>query len=354
MRVLYAADPFLPVPPTQYGGIERVVASLARQALEAGHEVALLAHPESFIPGVTIYPLAVGRSGANSDLSRNIFRVRAAAREFQPDILHSFARLATLLAVLPASLPKIMSFQRDPTPRTVRGAGYLASGSLLFAGCSQAISARGRLGGGRWETVPNGIDLELYPFRAETPPDAPLVFLSRIERVKGAHRAIAAARASGRSLILAGNRSSCGPEADYWDQEIAPHLGRDGISYVGPLDDRGKSDLLGGAAALLVPIEWEEPFGLVFAEALACGTPVISSPRGALPEIITSGREGFLCRDEDELVAAIGRLPEINRAACRQKAESCFSSTLMYRRYESIYRRLAVPVSRIEPAALAR
>jgi glycosyltransferase involved in cell wall biosynthesis len=338
MRLLFAADPFLPVPPTHYGGIERVLASLVRHAVEAGHEVALLAHPESSIPGATQYPLAHGSALAAADLLRNIGCVRTAVREFQPDVLHSFARLACLLSVLRPPLPKIMSFQREPTPRTVRQADWLARGSLVFTGCSDSISRRGRCGGGSWQTVPNGVDLALYPYRSEVPPDAPLLFLSRIERVKGAHRAIAAARAAGRRLLLAGNRAERGPEADYWREEIAPHLGRDGLSYVGPVNDRQKSDLLGAAAALLVPIEWEEPFGLVFVEALACGTPVISCPRGALPEIITPGRDGFLCEDENELVAAIQAIPQIDRRACRCTAEERFSMARIWKLYEEIYR----------------
>ena len=341
MRVLYVADPFLPVPPLHYGGIERVVASLARHAVDAGHEVGLVAHPDSSLPGVTLYPLALKSSSARPGWLRNARRVRSAVREFRPDVLHSFARLACLLAVLRAPLPKIMSYQREPTQRTVRWASRIAGGSLLFAGCSESIAERGRANGGMWASIPNGIDLEKYSFRAKVAPDAPLVFLSRIERVKGAHQAIAAARAAGRSLILAGNHVFSGPEADYWRDEIAPHLGRNGISHIGPVDDHQKAELLGRAAALLVPIEWEEPFGLVFVEALACGTPVISCPRGALPEIVTHGLDGFLCRDESELVAAITRIPELSRIACRRKVEERFSSELMYEKYESLYQRLA-------------
>jgi glycosyltransferase involved in cell wall biosynthesis len=127
--------------------------------------------------------------------------------------------------------------------------------------------------------------------------------------------------------------------AGYWETEIAPWLGRDGIFYAGPLDDARKSELLGRAAALLVPVAWEEPFGIVFAEALACGTPVISSPRGALPEIVEPGREGFLCADVAELANAIRNIPRIRRADCRARAEAHFSSRAMFRRYEQLYER---------------
>ena len=167
--------------------------------------------------------------------------------------------------------------------------------------------------------------------------DAPLIFLSRIERIKGAHTAIAAARLAGRRLLIAGNHGEKGEELRYWKNEIAPHLGHDGIEYVGEVNDEHKNRLLGQAAALLVPIEWDEPFGIVFAEALACGTPVISCPRGALPEIVHHGVEGFLVHSVEEAVRAIRALPAIDRSACRRQAERLFSTEVMVDAYLKIY-----------------
>jgi glycosyltransferase involved in cell wall biosynthesis len=139
-------------------------------------------------------------------------------------------------------------------------------------------------------------------------------------------------------LTLAGNRDE---NSAYWKNEIAPHLGRNGISYIGPVNDLQKNELLGRAGALLVPIGWEEPFGLVFTEALACGTPVISFRRGALPEIVEHGRHGFLCDDPSELPASIKKIHLIDRAACRRRIEERFTSALMFARYENLYHRLA-------------
>ena len=339
MRLLVVADPFLPVPPLRYGGVERVIASVIRAAKKAGHEVALVAHPASHLDGVSLYPLGDEQNPGPWANFENARRVLAAVRNFRPDLLHSFARLALLLPVLARPLPKIMSYQREPTAWTVQGALRLAGASLSFTGCSEMITQRGRPLGGVWEAIPNGIELELYRFQAAVEQGAPLIFLSRIERVKGAHHAIAAAKATGRRLILAGNHAESGPEAVYWRNEIAPHLNRDGISYVGPVDDAQKSELLGQGMALLVPIEWEEPFGLVFVEALACGTPVISHRRGALPEIVAEGQEGYLCKDSSQLPAAIERVSGIDRAACRRKVEACFSAEQMGARYLDLYRR---------------
>ena len=230
--------------------------------------------------------------------------LRDAAIAFRPNVLHSFSRILYMLPLMRHPLQKIMSYQREPTPRTVRFGAMLANGSLSFTGCSEYICSRGRRAGGEWRAIHNFVDTDLYNFRPKVAKEAPLVFLSRVERIKGAHAAIAVARQTGRRLIIAGNHAASGPEFDYWTQEIMPQLGGP-IDYVGPIDDQQKNTLLGQAAALIVPIEWNEPFGLVFAEALACGTAIISCPRGALPEIVQPGIEGFLVNSVQEACDAV-------------------------------------------------
>jgi glycosyltransferase involved in cell wall biosynthesis len=258
-------------------------------------------------------------------------------RSFQPELVHSFSRLLYLVPILRQSLPKIMTYERKPTARTIRQAAGLSRGSLAFTGCSDSVCREGRQAGGEWTTIHNAVDVSRYRFQPSVSPDAPLVFLSRVERIKGAHAAIAMARRAGRPLIIAGNHGQEGEEKIYWENEILPHVGHDGVQYVGPVNDAQKSDLLGRAAAMLVPIEWEEPFGIVFAEALACGTPVISCPRGALPEIVRDGIEGFLVNSVEEGVSAIKRLDRIDRGACRRRAEESFSAEWMVDRYEALY-----------------
>lgn len=346
MRILLSADPLLPVPPALYGGIERVVDGLVGELCARGHQVALVAHPDSTCAVDAFHPWARTGTGA-ADSLRNAAVLRGALRSFRPDVVHSFSRLLYLLPLAASPVPRVMSYQRAPTRRTVQWSGRLARGRLTFTGCSEHICQSGRLGGGTWHAIPNFVDLATYEFRERVPDDAPLVFLSRVERIKGAHTAIRAARAAGRRLVIAGNRVHSPDHERYWDAEIAPHLGRDGIEYVGPVDDRQKNALLGGAAAMLVPIEWDEPFGIVFAEALACGTPVISTPRGALPEIVREGVEGFLATGDDALVAAIRRLADIDRRRCRARVETTFSTGVVTAQYERLYRGLA---SRAAPA----
>ena len=126
----------------------------------------------------------------------------------------------------------------------------------------------------------------------------------------------------------------------YWKEKIEPWIGRDGIDYVGPVDDVQKNELLGKAAAMVVPIQWDEPFGIVFAESLACGTPVIACPRGALPEIVRPGVDGFLIKSIEEGAEAVAKVGALDRAACRQRAEQHFSAQAVVTRYIDLYERL--------------
>jgi glycosyltransferase involved in cell wall biosynthesis len=268
---------------------------------------------------------------------RNAIHLSSAARRFRPDVLHSFSRLAYLLPLLPTRLPKIMSYQRHTGGRQVRVAGLLAGASLRFTGCSEFICDQGRSAGGSWTAVHNFVEPEKFTFVPSVPSDAPLVFLSRMDRIKGPHLAIAIARASGRRLILAGNHAASGPDHDYWKNEVAPQIGRN-VEWVGEVGDEAKNTLLGQAAALLVPIQWDEPFGIVFAEALACGTPVISCPRGALPEIVEENVTGFLVNSEAGGVEAVRRLGALSRSACRCAAEKRFSACVATQRYLDLYR----------------
>ncbi|MBD2593968.1 glycosyltransferase [Nostoc spongiaeforme FACHB-130] len=337
MKILLTADPELPVPPKLYGGIERIVDLLVTGLQARGHTVGLVAHADSTSPANKSFSWPGKRSQNKVDAVRNTITLRSAVQEFQPDIIHSFSRILYLLPLLPSRLPKIMSYQRNPSLRTTSWGGKLAQGSLTFTGCSDYICSIGRTAGGVWHPIHNCVEIEKYTFQPQVAPDAPLVFLSRVERIKGAHTAIAIAKKTGRKLLIAGNYSTTGEAGQYWEEEIVPHLGKEGIEYVGAVNDVQKNELLGKAAAMIVPIEWEEPFGIVFAEALACGTPVISCPRGALPEIVRQGIDGYLINSIDEAVAAVHQLSNIDRYQCRQRAEQCFSASVILDQYEKLY-----------------
>jgi glycosyltransferase involved in cell wall biosynthesis len=152
--------------------------------------------------------------------------------------------------------------------------------------------------------------------------------------------AIDVAKKSGRRLIIAGNIPQGEHQQRYFAAKIEPHLDGNAVEYVGAVDDAAKNDLLGRSAAMLMPLLWEEPFGIVMAEALACGTPVIGLRRGSLPEIVEHGVNGFVCESVEEMVLAVSRIPEIDRRTCRRVAEEKFSDRVIVDRYERLYREL--------------
>ncbi|MBA3848437.1 MAG: glycosyltransferase family 4 protein [Opitutus sp.] len=342
MRILLSADPILPVPPSGYGGIERIVDALARALRARGHAVGLLAKAGSTCEVDALFSWPGAEVGGRVDTVRNALALRRAAGKFRADLVHSFARLSYLLPLLPDSLPKIMSYQRHLSPGQTRLAQRLARrGTLRFTACSEFIAAQGRRDGGDWTAIPNFVDPSCIPFSPAAPDHAPLLFLSRIESIKGPDIAIAIARRSGRRLLLAGNAPRSGPEAEFFTREIAPLLGKDGIEWVGEVGDEMKFRLLSQAAALLVPIRWDEPFGIVFAEALAAGTPVISCARGAVPEIVRHGKSGWLIPEGDAAAgaAAVARLSELDRAACRRDAVERFGVGPCTDLYLALYHR---------------
>lgn len=340
MRVLITVDPEIPVPPRYYGGIERVVDFLVEELRARDVEVVLVAHPESRT-GAELHPWPGARAQGAVDVARNMIHCWKIFQKAGPfDVIHSFARLAYLLPLLPLGVPKIQSYQRHVNRGRVKWAARLGGKSMVFTANSRFIAERARVGGGRWEVILNGVVLEKYHFVEIVPGDAPLVFLGRLERIKGAHHAIAAARRAGRRLVLAGNRADSGPEAAYFEREIAPHLDGERARWVGPVDDAAKNELLGQAAALLFPIEWEEPFGIVMIEAMACGTPVVAIGKGAVPEVVDHGVTGWVASSTEGLDEGIQRLGEFRRWACREKVEREFASGVIAERYLALYRKL--------------
>ena len=335
LRIALTADPELPVPPQLYGGIERIIDLLAQGLVARGHEVTLFAHPDSSTAG-RLLPWPGAASQSKTDTLRNMAELARHVAGARFDVLHSFSRIAYLAPLLPFRLPKVMTYQRAISSRTVALGHRLSRGSLEFTAISEWMMRDVRAIG-RWSMVPNGVPLETYTFRAEVAPDAPFVFLGRIEEIKGPHLAIELARRCGRKLIIAGNIPD---EKRSWvEGHVMPHVDGDRVRYIGPVNDRQKNELLGQAAAFLMPILWDEPFGIVMAEALACGTPVLGTRRGAVPEVVDDGVTGFVRDTLDELVAAAADLPAIDRGACRRAVEQRYSESAVVTGYEAVYRR---------------
>ena len=187
-------------------------------------------------------------------------------------------------------------------------------------------------------TIPHGLPRALYSFRARA--DGYLAFVGRISPEKRVDSAMRVAREAGLPLRIAAKVDPA--DRAYFQSEIRPLLdSMPNVEFLGEIGDRAKAELLGGARALLFPIDWPEPFGLVMIEALACGIPVIARRRGSVPEILRNGVTGFLCETETEMAGAVARLHEVDRLRCREEFEARFSDRVMAERYLEVYRRVA-------------
>ncbi len=335
MHVALTVDPEIPVPPELYGGIERIVDLLARGLSDRGHEVTLLAHPDSDTAGrLRPYP---GRQSRDLwDTVQNTLHVGQLAFN-APDVVHSFGRLGYLIPLLPLHIPKIMAYHREPTPNRIQWGYRLARrNTLVFTGCSDYITAEIQPHAPAF-TVYNGVPLALYDFQEDVSSEAPLVFLGRVEYMKGIDVALETALESGRRLIIAGNVPEDGEREAYFQNHVKPHVDGHQIQYIGPVDDKQKNELLGRAAALLMPSRYSEAFGLVIAEAMACGTPSIGLPSGAVSEVIDHGETGFVEESVDGFVEAVQRVNQIDRRECRRQCERRFSDEALVENYVQLY-----------------
>lgn len=334
MRILLIMDPGISVPPPLYGGHERLVFMFAEEYHRLGHQVSLLAGPNSHISG-KVY------SFGKNDLKRSKFqRIKeiiyawkflfAKRKEF--NLIHNFGRLIYLLPILNAKAHKIMTYGRPVTQKGIKFSTSRAHQNLIFTACSDYCVSTGNAAG-NWETVYNAIDFSNYQLQEKVADDAPLMFLGRIDRVKGLHTAITVAKKTGHQLLIGGNIPTTPDNYDYFKQEIEPQFDGEQIIYLGPLNDSQKNEYLGKAKALLFPIEWDEPFGMVMVEATACGTPVIGFKRGSVPEVIDEGITGFRVNNTDEMIKAIQKLDQVNRKNCRQIAYERFDVSVIAKNY---------------------
>ncbi len=349
VRICLTVDPMIPVPPTHYGGIERAVDLLARGLVARGHEVHLFAHPGSRTAG-RLHPYGLPPHRSRVSRWGELLQLAAglSALAGRVDVVHSFGRLAALAPLLPRHVPKIQSYQRAVPWTGVGRALRLSRGTLRFTGCSASLF-EGEDGAGpaagRWTAIFNPVDLHRYHPRMDVPADAPLVFLGRVESIKGPDDAIAIARRAGRRLVIAGPAPDRGEEARFFRERVAPHVDGDRVTFLGPVDDARKDALLGGAAALLMPIRWSEPFGIVMAEAMACATPVVAYRRGSVPEVVRDGVGGFVCDGVDGAVAAVARLGDLDRGAVRAECEARFGQDVIVEQYLALYREATAGVA---------
>jgi glycosyltransferase involved in cell wall biosynthesis len=338
MKILLIMDPGILVPPNGYGGHERLVYMFAIEYTRLGHEVHLLVTSGSNVEGCVIHPF--GKMGFPPRKFDALKAIPVAwkflwEQRYTFDLIHNFGRLAYLLPIINSPVHKIMTYGREINSRNIRLMNTLPNRNLVYTGCSFNLVQRANVGG-HWEVVYNAIPFDQYTLKHEVDKDAPLMFLGRIERIKGAHSAIKVAKATGHRLILAGNISSLSEELAYFETEIKPHIDGEKIIYVGALDDKQKNHYLGNAKALLFPIEWDEPFGMVMVEAMACGTPVIGINRGAVSEIIKEGTTGFKVLNIEQMKQKVKEIPLISRVNCREVARKMFDVKAIAQKYLNI------------------
>jgi glycosyltransferase involved in cell wall biosynthesis len=340
LRIALTVDPYIPVQPVTYGGIERVLAALIEELTSRGHEITLFAHPGSRTVASHVpygSPPHFGFRARATELWQVGSALWSRRRHF--DVVHSFGRLAALFPVLlDHTLAKVQSYQREIPWQGVNHGSRLGGSSLSFTACSSSMwQGHAHAAADRWTTVYNGVDLGVYDATDNVDADAPLVFLGRIERIKGTHSAIEIARRANRRLIIAGNQVASHAGREYFAREVQPHIDGRRVSYVGPVDDAAKNRLLGSAAALLMPIEWEEPFGIVMAEAMACGTPVIGFARGSVPEVVEPGITGAIVADVPSAGQAVDSVCLLDRRRVRSRCAERFGYAVIADAYERVY-----------------
>lgn len=338
LRIAQIAPLTEAVPPKLYGGTERVISWLTEELVGLGHDLTLFASGDSVTSAKleAAWPRALRLDGSVRDANALHMAMleNVAHRIDEFDILHFH------LDYYPFSL-----FSRLSTPfvTTLHGRLDLPEHRPVFESFPQAPlvsisrSQRGLLPTAPWiGTVLHGLPEKLLRPTDRKP--AYLAFLGRISPEKGVRHAIRVSRACGIPLKIAAKVDRA--DTDYFNEEIRPLLKQPGIEYIGEISDAEKSEFLSGAVALLALIDWPEPFGLVMIEAMACGTPVVAFPRGAVPEIIEDGVNGFIVEDEAQAAAAIGRLGELSRADVRRRFEERFTARRMAEDYIGVYGKL--------------
>ena len=347
LRIAQLAPPYEPVPPRAYGGTERVVYELVAELVRRGHDVTTFASGDSEVPGTLVEtaPRALWPAGLHGDASgwfvSTIQGVLARAPEF--DIVHGHLEwYGPLLAALgaQAGVPVVSTFHGRLDLPWAGGVLAAAPGRYVAISRSQA-AAHPRFD---WAgVVHNGLRLADAPF-GSTPSDA-LCFVGRVGPEKGILDAIAIAQAAGRRIRIAAKVGTMPAEQAYHDDVFMPAVRRAGsrVEFLGELERGERDALFADSYASLMPGDWPEPFGLVAIESLACGTPILARPAGALPEIVRDGVDGFFAADVEGLAAAVSRVGELDRAEIRTSVVDRFSSARMADGYEAIYAGLIAP-----------
>jgi glycosyltransferase involved in cell wall biosynthesis len=324
MRIAVIAPPWAPIPPRLYGGIELIVDELARGYQAAGHEVVLFATGDSTssVPTKWVLAKAEGnRIGGCVPEVRHVMHAYEAVQGF--DIVHDHTVVGPVYSQLFPDLKVVTTIHgpfneelADIYRRIAHRVPIIAISHDQRRHAPEVPIAR---------VIHHGVDPDAFPIgRGE---GGYFLYLGRMAPEKGAHRAVEAAWKAGVPLLLAAKMREPG-EFEYFETYVKPYL-NDDLRYLGEVNHGEKLRLLAGARALLNPIRWPEPFGLVMVEALACGTPVLTFAEGAAPEIVEDGKTGFLCQDVADMAERITQVDQLERSACRAAVVDYFCTARM-------------------------
>jgi glycosyltransferase involved in cell wall biosynthesis len=338
MRIAQLAPLAESVPPKLYGGTERVVAWLVDQLVQLGHDVTLFASGDSRTRGklhpVWPHALRLGRKGADPNAACALLLEAIAKRASEFDVIHAHIDWLPLPLLSRLGVPFLMTMHgRLDLPGLRDVIREFPEANFVSISGHQRLP----LPDANWSaTIQHGLPVDL--FRPSYGPKSYLAFLGRLTAEKGPEDAIRIARAAGKPLRIAAKIPRA--ETAYFKKRLQPHIDGENVRLVGEVDDARKQPFLANAAALLFPIDWPEPFGLVMIEAMACGTPVIAYRSGSVPEVVDDGVTGFIVDSEAEAVSAVRGVARLDRRQVRARFEQRFSAHRMAREYEGQYRKL--------------
>lgn len=350
MRIAQVAPLWESVPPKLYGGTERIVSYLTEELVRLGHDVTLFASGDSLtaarLEPICAHALRLNTGIFNRDAPMTMLMEQALGKSGVFDIIHSHLDFLGFPLGRRNATPMVTTFHgRLDLPELQPVFREYAEMPMVSISNAQ----RRPVSWANWQgTVYHGLPQELYTFHEE--PGRYLAFLGRIAPEKRPDHAIEIAKRVGLPLRIAAKVDPM--DREYFRSEIEPLLTHPLVEYLGEITDAEKNEFLGGAAALVCPYDWPEPFGLVLIEALACGTPVLAYRRGSIPEIIEDQSTGFVCEGLSEMVAAVDRIQEIDRHRCRRAFEQRFSVERMALDYLRVYE-LLVAKTHEEPEAEA-
>jgi glycosyltransferase involved in cell wall biosynthesis len=334
MRIAQVAPLQLAVPPRNYGGTERCIYNITEALVEAGHEVTLFATGDSET-SAHLVPMRDEPIRLNPKIDATALHLAMLERVYQQasqfDIIHSHLDYLTLPFAVASVTPTVITLHgRLDIPETTEVLRAFKECNYIAISNSQ----RSQIPDLNWvSTIHHAIDLRRIAFYERS--GSYLAFVGRIAPDKGPDRAILIAKQAGIPLKIA---AKVDPEhRKYYETVIKPMLNDPLIEFLGPVNEKRKLDLMGNALALLLPISWPEPFGMVFIESLACGTPVLTCPHGSVPELLADGVTGYIRESTDDLVAAVGQLEQISRTGCREYVRQKFDIRDMALEYVNSY-----------------